>query len=1405
MQTLGAVLAAALAMLAPDRPLVAQTWTATGSVAAARVNGTITMLANGKVLIAGGGTNAGYLAEAELYDPITGAFTVTGSMTTPRSAHTATLLPDGTVLIAGGQNSSGDLTSAELYDPSTGMFTATGRMTTARSLHTATLLPDGKVLLAAGHTAYPPPTATATGELYDPSTGTFTPTGSMLAARWGARAVLLGNAKVLITGGFPGGTGVNFLSEAELYDPTTGTFGATGSMNTARYAFTMTRLNNGQVLVAGGTHTTLQGSDLSSAELYDPSAGQWSFTGSMAIAAEDRTATLLGNGQVLVAGGDHINGQGYFSEAELYDPVAGSFSVTASMTTARENAVATLLSNGNVLVAGGFSGSAYLSSAELYRGPSTVLAWTATGSMATARVNGTITMLANGKVLVAGGGTNAGYLAEAELYDPITGTFTVTGTMTTPRSAHTATLLPDGTVLIAGGQNSSGDLTSAELYDPSTGMFTATGHMSTARSLHTATLLPDGKVLLAGGHTAYPPPTATATAELYDPSADTFTPTGSMVAARWGAQAVLLGNGKVVITGGFPGGTGVNFLSEAELYDPTTGTFSATGGMNTARGSLTMTRLNNGEVLAVGGAHTTLQGSDLSSAELYDPSAGQWNFTGSMAIAALDRTATLLGDGKVLVAGGTLMGEAVYFSEAELYDSETGNFTVTASMTATRHLALSALLGNGNVLVAGGFNGAYLSSAELYKAASSITLSPTSLSFSDQLVNTSSAPQSVTLSNTGTVALTISGLTFAGDNATDFSQTNACSASLPGGGSCTIEVTFTPTAPGTRTANLVITDNASPSPQTLSLTGTGTGAPVGSVSPGIVRFGNQLVGTPSAPQVVTLSNTGSAALTISNIVASTTLSSTLSMVGGDFSQTNNCASSVAPGSSCTINVTFTPRATGTRTGTLTINDNGSGATGSEQAVTLTGTGTALSQTINFDVLANQPYGTAPFPVSATASSGLPVTFNSQTPAVCTVSGATVTLVSVGTCTIQATQGGNANYAAASPVNQSFQVTKASQTITFGALSNQVLGAAPFTVSATASSGLAVSFASTTTAVCTVAGNTVTLVTAGTCTIQATQAGNANYAAATPVDRSFQVIGPLASTKTTLVTLPNPSVYGGEVTFTAEVSCAAGVPPNGEIVAFMNGAAVLGAGTLSGGTASFTTSALPAGTDSITAVYSGDAEFTGSTSNKVSESVGKAGTTTTLTSSAAPFYPNVAVTFTAIVTFADGTPPNGETITFERGTAKLGTATLSGGRAILTTSGLPVGTDSVTAVYGGDVNLAGSSSTITLSVVAPPIVVVNGSLPVDVWPNPQYWTVEITNKGPGAAYNVRLVSATVNGIGGSASPSTNVGTLAAGASSTITITGGGVLQIVFPNVESDTVTWTGGSSTFTDEFLVEAGP
>jgi uncharacterized delta-60 repeat protein len=283
-------------------------WTLTGSLNNGRAYHTATLLANGKVLVAGGETDYVTYRDAQLYDPATGAWTGTGSMTTNRVYHTATLLPNGKLLVAGGEDNSGNvLSSAELYDPATGAWTATGSMTTARAYHTATLLPNGKVLVAGGEKAG----YLISAELYNPASGTWTATGTMGTARAYHTATLLPNGRVLIAGGY-GSSGV--LNSAERYNPDTGTWTATPVLTTARYYHTATLLPNGKVLVAGGYGSS---GNLSSAELYDPATGYWTATGSMTTARQGHTATLLPNGQVLVAGG--LGSSGCLSSAELYD------------------------------------------------------------------------------------------------------------------------------------------------------------------------------------------------------------------------------------------------------------------------------------------------------------------------------------------------------------------------------------------------------------------------------------------------------------------------------------------------------------------------------------------------------------------------------------------------------------------------------------------------------------------------------------------------------------------------------------------------------------------------------------------------------------------------------------------------------------------------------------------------------------------------------------------------------------------------------------------------------------------------------------------------------------------------------------------------------------------------------
>jgi PKD repeat protein len=352
------------------------------------------------------------------------------------------------------------------------------------------------------------------------------------------------------------------------------TWTPTGSLNTSRFEHTATLLEDGKVLVAGGAS---DGTSLTSAELYDPTAGTWSVTSSMTAARESHTATLLPDGSVLVAGGE--SGTDILASAELYDPATETWSATGNLNTGRYDHTATLLPNGTVLVVAGAGAGGPLASAELYD-PATDV-WTTTGSLSRARgYHNTATLLANGQVLVAAGSNTAGgdMIAEAELYDPATGTWSGTGSLNTARFAHTATRLSNGKVLVAGGNNP-GALASAELYDPATGVWSSTGHLNTARRWHSATLLQDGQVLVAAGYGD----SCLVSAELYDPGTGTWSDTASLGTAHgYHHTATLLPNSQVLVAAGGCDGT---YYAGAELYgSPTDG---AIGGLSASNDSPT--------------------------------------------------------------------------------------------------------------------------------------------------------------------------------------------------------------------------------------------------------------------------------------------------------------------------------------------------------------------------------------------------------------------------------------------------------------------------------------------------------------------------------------------------------------------------------------------------------------------------------------------------------------------------------------------------------------------------------------------------------------------------------------------------------------------------------------------------
>jgi RHS repeat-associated protein len=345
-------------------------------------------------------------------------------------------------------------------------------------------------------------------------------------------------------------------------------------------------------------------------------------------------------------------------------------------------------------------------------------------------------------------------------------------------------------------------------------------------------------------------------------------------------------------------------------------------------------------------------------------------------------------------------------------------------------------------------------------------------------------------------------------------------------------------------------------------------------------------------------------------------------------------------------------------GTCTIAANQAGNTNYSAATQVTQSFTVSkgTQTITFAALAGKGFGTAPFTVSATASSNLAVAFTSTTTPVCTVSGSTVTVVALGTCTIAANQTGNVNFNAATQVTQSFTVSKGAQTITFAALTGKALGSAPFAVSATASSGLAVVLTSTTTPVCTVAGSTVTLVTTGTCTIAANQAGNTNYNAATQITQSFAV-SPAALTAQTITFAALAGKGFGSAPFTVPATASSGLA-----VAFTSTTTAIC--TVSGSTVTI----VALGTCTIAANQAGNATFSAAPQVTQSFTVSKGAQTITFatlagkTLGSAPFTVSATASSGLAVAFTSTTTPvctvSGSTVTL----VMVGTCTVAANQA-----------------------------------------------------------------------------------------------------------------------------------------------
>jgi hypothetical protein len=471
-----------------------------------------------------------------------------------------------------------------------------------------------------------------------------------------------------------------------VVDPT---WSGAGRLAYGRTGHTATLLGSGQVLIAGGRAD--DDAKSMTAELYDPATGRFTAaTTLMKAARAQHTATLLRSGQVLFVGG--LNDPDEKRTAEVFDPLSATFLAARSRPIARAAHTATLLQDGRVLVDGGdVAGAATTAEIDDEVGSPAL----AIAAPLQRRRRHTATSMMDGRVLFIGGEGDPAR-SSTEVFTPASGSFTAGDlVLVEPRAGHTATLLRDGRLLVAGGNDGTKDDLTAELVDP-TGHDAKTLLMNVARASHTSTLLPSGRVLLVGGAGAPAGPSA----ELFDPATLTFEPLDPPQRARFGGHtATLLPSGAVLIAGGFASQDDQDVSADVEVYDPRAEVYPETAGaMKTPRVRHTATRLANGKVLIVGGS---VLKDAVTVADLYDRSTDDFaSIDGGPALSnRIDHTATLLPSGEVLIAGG--VGAAP--GTAAIYDPVRDRFRLTrGEMQVLRAHHAAVLLPSGLVLITGG-------------------------------------------------------------------------------------------------------------------------------------------------------------------------------------------------------------------------------------------------------------------------------------------------------------------------------------------------------------------------------------------------------------------------------------------------------------------------------------------------------------------------------------------------------------------------------------------------------------------------------------------------------------------------------------------------------------------------------